>query len=150
MITTKVKLKEIYGDFRASNFDQDYKWDELKENIETKGMLSKIFVFKIRKVLNVNYLINSWPDIKYYILDGNHRCRVLEEIHGGDYEFEVNVREDSEFVVNVHNEEWEFGKKRNGMMTPVSYPVSALSVNRTDTDSCYVLDGNIGIYIGKN
>ena len=39
MIVKKIKVKELYGNYCIPNFDPEYNWEELKEDIKTNGVL---------------------------------------------------------------------------------------------------------------
>ena len=101
----KVKLKEVYGHFRLSNFTPDYNTNKLKKDIETNGLKNDIIVFKIVAITNNNQhepFIETWPNVKYQLWDGNHRCSVLRELYGDNHEININI-DKKPFILNNNN-----------------------------------------------
>ena len=103
----KIKLKELYGHFRLSNFTPDYDVGKLKEDIKTNGLRNDrdIVVFKIITIMNDTQhelFIEPLPNIKYQLWDGNHRCFVLKELYGDDHEINVKI-DDRPFILYTNN-----------------------------------------------
>ena len=103
----KIKLKELYGHFRLPSFTPDYDVEKLREDIKTNGLRNDryIIVFKIITIINnkqCEALIETWPNIKYQLWDGNHRCFVLKELYGDDHEINVKI-DDRPFTLTTNN-----------------------------------------------
>lgn len=160
MIVKKIKVKELYGNYCIPNFDPEYNWEELKEDIKTNGVLRRILVFQIETVLNVSCIggskgfvtnitsgkqhpivLNGWPDVKYYILDGNHRCQVLKELYGDDHEFEVSIDDRP----HEHNYYGNYTNAMHTIKTMIESDIERVA-ERTDVEFNYELDRNVGIF----
>ena len=78
----KVKLKYLIGMSNTKD-DNTYKWDALKESLINNG-------YDIEKygLINVNNLYKQY----YLVMDGHHRISVLKELHGEDFEVDVEVK----------------------------------------------------------
>ena len=97
-------LKEIFGGFRLPNFtsickSSNYDISKLKKDIKTNGLQNDVTVFKIITIVNNEQhepeqrepSFPLYPDIKYQLWDGNHRCFVLKELYGDDHKINVNI-----------------------------------------------------------
>lgn len=84
-------LSEIYFDttLNYQKYNPTYNWDYLEKSIRNDGLRRKIHLVipsnKLKESLNIN------PHYKYFIIDGNHRARVLRRLYGINHKVKVNI-----------------------------------------------------------
>ena len=113
-----VQIKQLIKDIPGSNVYQynpiralqklekssaPYDWGTLKDSIEKLGVTEPIIISPIIGV-------DEDVEMKYYIIDGNHRVRILGLIHGRDYELSCSIMTESEYREKLV----KYGRNKNG------------------------------------
>ena len=71
-----------------------YKWDKLKESIAKEGLKTRLIA-----VFDTEYS----GDLRFTLMDGNHRLRCLEELYGINHKVEVDAYVPFKYLAIVKN-----------------------------------------------
>ena len=103
----KARIKEIWGEFRTPHFMYmnvyfkreldlivSYDFERLKRDIKEQGIKTLIQCAELEinnslRGRSEYEIVNK--ELKYRVLDGNHRMYVLKELYGEDYELEIQI-----------------------------------------------------------
>ena len=97
VLDEEIALKDISTDYDDYTFEEldhyllkkayprhNYDWPGLKKSIEEEGL-------KTLPIITYNNAKGWKEDFKYSVLDGNHRIKVLKEIHGLKFKLTLPV-----------------------------------------------------------
>lgn len=80
----RVKLKDLVAT-TYHGYGKSYDWDTLREKMVNDGYNPEIDTLQVRKVMN----LKKGQDRRYYVVDGNHRLKILKELYDDNYEIDV-------------------------------------------------------------
>ena len=89
--TETVCMLEIYFDTTVKyvEYNPKYKWGALEESIKRIGLKKRIDLTKPSNKLKKELKMPEY--IKYLIIDGNHRARILRKMYGIKYKFKCDI-----------------------------------------------------------
>ena len=80
----RVKLKDLVAT-AYHIYAKPYDWDTLREKMVNDGYNPEIDTLLVTKIAN----FKKGQDVRYYVVDGNHRLKLLKELYDDNYEIDV-------------------------------------------------------------
>jgi|TARA_R110000824_G_scaffold179053_3_gene359083 hypothetical protein len=112
----RVKLKDLVAT-TYHGYAKLYDWDTLREKMVNDGYNPEIDTLLVKKSVN----FKKGQDRRYYVIDGNHRLKLLKELYDDNYEIDVTCEKN--FIKKVISSFKKEPKKKPDTIEKPSPPI---------------------------